>query len=325
MDKFDITVVDSIDPKSLGRVAVLYGGRSAEREVSLMSGQGVNEALRSLGVDSILFDPSQRELNELKAEGVSRVFIALHGRYGEDGSVQGALELLQIPYTGSGIMASAVCMDKVTTKRLWLSEGLPTPNHVVIDVSEANPEKLSAIGAQLGYPLIFKAPHEGSTLGLARVNHESELAQGFSIAAQLDRTVLAEQFIQGRELTVAVLGEGHTAHVLPIIEIIAPNGNYDFQNKYYTDVTRYECPAQLPDALSEKIKALAKSAYCSIGCSGWGRVDILLDSKNEPTLLEINTSPGMTGHSLVPMAGKQIGLTYAQLCLYILSQASLKL
>jgi D-alanine-D-alanine ligase len=312
--------------KRLGKVAVLFGGRSAERDVSLMSGQGVLEALRSKGVNAYGFDPAERDLAELKREGFQCAFIALHGRWGEDGSVQGALELLGIPYTGSGVMASAICMDKITTKRLWQTENLPTPAYAVIDAAAQTQDSLAEVGAKLGYPLIFKAPHEGSTLGLAKVSDPSELQAGLAVAAALDGTVLAEQFIAGRELTIAVLGKGKGAKALPIVEIIAPGGNYDFQNKYYTDTTRYECPAQLPPELTTQLQRLAEKAFVAVGCEGWGRVDILLrNSDAKPFLLEINTSPGMTGHSLVPIAAKAQGTSYADLCVALLEQAALKI
>jgi D-alanine-D-alanine ligase len=312
------------DIKALGRVAVLFGGESAEREVSLMSGNGVLEALRSIGVDAHPFDPSERDLQELKTQGFERVFIALHGRWGEDGCVQGALELLKIPYTGPGVMASAICMDKITTKRLWKDRGLPTPMYEEIEVAKVSAERLKAVASRLGYPLIMKAPHEGSTLGLAKVKDASALSEGFAIAAQLDSMVLAEQFIDARELTVSIITQNGQARVLPVIEIVAPDGNYDFQNKYYTNTTRYDCPAVLDEALTKEIQQLALEAFLAVGCVGWARVDVLLrKSDSKPFLLEINTSPGMTSHSLVPIAGKAVGLSYAQLCLDILRSAKL--
>jgi D-alanine-D-alanine ligase len=310
--------------KGLGRVAVLFGGESAEREVSIMSGNGVLEALRSVGVDAHPFDPAQRDLQELKTDGFSRVFIALHGRWGEDGCVQGALELMKIPYTGPGVMASAICMDKITTKRLWKDRGLPTPLYEEIEVAKVTAERLQAVAERLGYPLIMKAPHEGSTLGLAKVKEASALKEGFAVAARFDQTVLAEQFIDARELTVSIISQNGQLRVLPIIEISAPDGNYDFQNKYYTNTTRYDCPAVISDALTKEIQQLALDAFLAVGCSGWARVDVLLRKADlKPFLLEINTSPGMTSHSLVPMAGKAVELNYAQLCLEILRSAKL--
>jgi D-alanine-D-alanine ligase len=310
--------------KALGRVAVLFGGESAEREVSLMSGKGVLEALRSVGVDAHPFDPAERDLQELKAQGFNRVFIALHGRWGEDGCVQGALELLKIPYTGPGVMASAICMDKITTKRLWKDRGLSTPLYDEIEVAKVTAERLQAVAARLGYPLIMKAPHEGSTLGLAKVKDAAGLNEGFAIAAALDQMVLAEQFIDARELTVSIISQNGQPRVLPITEIVAPDGNYDFQNKYYTNTTRYDCPAVLSDTLTQEIQQLALDAFLAVGCTGWARVDVLLRKTDlKPFLLEINTSPGMTSHSLVPMAAKAVGLSYPQLCLEILRSAKL--
>ncbi len=310
--------------KQLGRVAVLFGGESAEREVSLMSGQGVLEALRSLGVDAHSFDPAEQALQDLKVQGFDRAFIALHGRWGEDGCVQGALELMKIPYTGPGVMASAICMDKITTKRLWKDRGLPTPLYEEINVSTVSANRLLEVAQRLGYPLIMKAPHEGSTLGLAKVTSAADLNEGFAVAAQFDQTVLAEQFIDARELTVSIITQNGKPRVLPVTEIIAPEGNYDFQNKYYTNTTRYDCPAQLPESLTQEIQQLALSAFEAVGCAGWARVDVLLrKSDSKPFLLEINTAPGMTSHSLVPMAAKAVGIGYAQLCFEIVSSACL--
>ncbi len=312
------------DARSLGKVAVVFGGSSAEREVSLMSGNGVLEALRSLGVDAHAFDPATDSLERLRSDQFDRAFIALHGRLGEDGCAQGWLELLGIAYTGSGVAASAVAMDKILTKRIWQTEGLPTPTWSVLPKNATDTE-LAQCAKKLGLPLIFKAPHEGSSLGLAKVTEHSQLRRAFDEVAQHDETVLAESFVVGRELTVSVLLTKGVHTALPIIEIIAPGGDYGFQNKYFTDVVRYECPAQLSDELSTQIKQLAQQAFDAIGCTGWGRVDFLLDANNKPYLLEINTSPGMTSHSLVPMAGKAVGLSYAQLCFDICQAASLKL
>jgi len=306
--------------KAFGKVGVLYGGRSAEREVSLMSGKAVCEALRSMGVDAHLFDTGERSLAQLADERYERVFIALHGRYGEDGTIQGALELLSIPYTGSGPMASALAMDKIMTKRIWLQAGLPTPRYAVLD---ANTD-LRRVPDDLGLPLIVKPPHEGSTLGLAKVMGYSDMKAAYERAARFDGTVLAEQFIAGRELTVAVLGSGDAARALPIVEIVAPGGNYDYEHKYFSDETQYLCPADLPEALARHIQELCVRAYCALGCEGWGRADVMLDADGRPWLLEMNTSPGMTGHSLVPMAAKAAGMSYAELCVAILSEASCK-
>ncbi|MGE5652407.1 MAG: D-alanine--D-alanine ligase [Bacillota bacterium] len=312
--------------KEFGKVGVLYGGRSAEREVSLMSGAGVLKALQSKGVDAHGFDPAERGIAELAAQKFDRVFIALHGRYGEDGTLQGVLEQLGIPYTGSGVMASAIGMDKVMTKRVWLSHDLPTPRFLVLDSLGTSADELSKVPQQLGLPLMLKAPHEGSTIGISKVTDASEMQQGFALCAKYDAAVLAEEFVSGRELTVPVLGAGRAARALPIVEIRAPQGNYDYQNKYFSDDTKYLCPAPLDEALTVRIQDIAVKAYNALGCSGWARVDFMLRATdNEPFLLEINTSPGMTGHSLVPMAAKAAGVSYEDLCVEILRSADLDL
>jgi len=304
-----------------GKVAVLMGGRSSEREVSIMSGSGVLEALRARGVDAHAFDPSQRPLDDLVREGFERAFITLHGRYGEDGTVQGALELLGIPYTGSGVMASAIAMDKVYTKRIWLTHDLPTPGFLM---ARSGADVHSAV-QRFGMPLAVKPSREGSTIGFTKLVSTDQCEAAYSIARRHDDDVLCEQFIDGRELTVAILGAGEQAQALPVIEIIAPAGNYDYQNKYFRDDTRYECPANLPQALSQRIRDIALAAFHAIGCEGWARVDVMLRrSDDEPFLLEINTSPGMTGHSLVPMAARAQGLSYEDLCLQVLASARLK-
>jgi D-alanine-D-alanine ligase len=310
------------DPKALGRVAVLLGGASAEREVSLMSGTGVLEALRSRGVDAHAFDPAQRDLGELRREGFDRAFIALHGRFGEDGSVQGALELLRIPYTGSGVLASAIAMDKTCTKDIWLARGLPTPAFRRASDLEGARRAVN----ELGLPLAVKPSREGSSLGFSRADSLSSLEAAFLQARQYDSEVIIERFIDGAELTVAILGSGTAARALPVIEIRAPSGNYDYQNKYFGDDTRYLCPAPLAPEVAREVAELSLAAYRAIGCEGWGRVDLMLaraDSK--PWLLEVNTSPGMTGHSLVPMAAREAGLSYEDLCLSLIGSASLKI
>lgn len=305
---------------TLGKIGVLYGGRSAEREVSLMSGQAVYEALIAEGVNAHLFDTGQHGLGELAAQQFDRVFVALHGRYGEDGTIQGALELLGIPYTGSGHLASAVAMDKIMTKRLWQQAGLPTPDYRVV-FSE---QDLLDLPQVLGLPLILKAPNEGSTIGLCKVTASDQLSEAYRQVSPYDSVILAERFITGRELTVAVLGEGLGAAALPIIEIIAPGGSYDYQSKYFSDETQYLCPASLPTALSDQISEIAVRAYRVLGCEGWARADVMLDADMKPWLLEMNTSPGMTGHSLVPMAAKAAGMSFGELCVKILSQARCK-
>lgn len=303
-----------------GKVGVLYGGKSAEREVSLMSGTGVHAALRSRGVDAHLFDTGEHTLSELAQQGFDRVFIALHGRYGEDGTLQGALELLGIPYTGSGPMASSLAMDKIMTKRVWLEAGLPTPGYVEL----TSHEQVPAAAASLGLPMMMKPPHEGSTLGIVKVSEESALLEGYQHASRFDEVVLAEQFITGRELTVAILGRGPQARALPLIEIVAPGGNYDYQNKYFSDDTKYLCPAPIAPGLASQIAELSVRAYRALGCEGWGRADVILDAQDRPWLIEMNTSPGMTGHSLVPMAAKAVGMDYPELCMHILSEARCK-
>jgi D-alanine-D-alanine ligase len=309
------------DGSNFGRVGVLFGGRSAEREISIMSGTGVLDALRSRGVAAHAFDPGTHSLAELAAQAFDRVFIALHGRWGEDGTLQGALEQLRIPYTGSGVMASAIAMDKVMTKRIWQAVGLPTPRYSVLDAGA----ELRRVPDELGLPLIVKPPHEGSTLGVTKVAGYSDMKGAYDLAAKYDAVVLAEEFIEGRELTVAILGSGQRARALPIVEIVAPEGNYDYENKYFSDQTRYPCPAPLPEALSRRIRELSLASFHAIGCDGWARVDVMLRAAdNEPFLLEINTSPGMTGHSLVPMAARADGMSYEDLCVAILADAALK-
>ena len=305
-----------------GKVAVLFGGRSAEREISILSGTGVLQALQSKGVDAHAFDPAERSLAELAAEKFDRVFIALHGRYGEDGSLQGALEQLGIPYTGSGVMASAVGMDKITTKIVWLANGVSTPKYAVIDTDT----DLDKVVADLGLPLIVKPPLEGSTIGITKVTRAEDLKAAVDLAHKYDKLVLAEQFIEGREFSVPLLGTGPSARALPIIEIVAPEGNYDYQNKYFTDDTQYHCPAPLDAALTDAIQREVEKAYRALGCEGWSRIDVLLrESDQQFFLLEVNTSPGMTTHSLVPMAARAEGTSYEDLCVQILRSASLKI
>jgi len=303
-----------------GRVGVLYGGQSAEREVSLMSGRGVHEALCRAGVDAHLFDTGTHTLIDLVNAGFDRVFIALHGRYGEDGTLQGMLELMKLPYTGSGPMASSLSMDKVMTKKVWLHEGLPTPDYMVLH----GEQQLDEAVERLGVPLIVKPPHEGSTMGVTKVTDKVQMQHAYRLAARFDAAVMAEQFIEGRELTVPLLGGPRGARALPIVEIVAPGGNYDYEHKYLSDETQYVCPAALDSDLTKRIQRLAEQSYEVLGCEGWGRVDLMLDSSGQPWLLEMNTSPGMTSHSLVPMGAKADGMSYGELCLAILETASCK-
>ena len=314
----------SLKDSQFGKVAVLLGGRSAEREVSLMSGRGVLEALRSRGVDAHAFDPAERDIGELKREGFQRCFIALHGRFGEDGTVQGALELMGIPYTGSGVMASSISIDKVTTKRIWLADGLSTPKYILLRRGAFEREQVVAVPDELGLPLIVKPAREGSSIGVVKVEGYSGMVGAVAQAAQLDADVLCEQFISGDEVTCPVLGTGDGARALPVIRIVAPEGNYDYQNKYFTDSTQYLVPCGLPAGEEEAIQALVLQAYRVLGCRGWGRLDVMIDAKTrQPYLLEINTSPGMTSHSLVPMSARAAGISYEDLCLEVLRTASL--
>ena len=310
----------NVDVKALGKVAVLMGGRSSEREVSLMSGSGVLAALLSKGVDAHKFDPAEQSLDQLKVQGFDRCFIALHGRYGEDGTVQGALELLDIPYTGSGVMASSIAMDKVMTKRIWRFEGLPTPDWRMV----ASVEETRAAFAALGAPMIVKPARDGSSIGLTKVMKAEECAKAYELAAKYDAEVLCEEFITGDETTCPVLGTGATAHALPVIRIVAPEGNYDYQNKYFTDTTQYHCPSGLPADEEAEIQRIVEKAFRTLGCRGWARADIMIRaSDRKPFLLEINTSPGMTGHSLVPMAARASDISYENLCLGILAMSTL--
>ena len=310
-----------LDIQALGRVGVLMGGRSGEREISLMSGSGVLEALLNKGVDAHAFDPGLRCPTELAKEKFDRVFISLHGRYGEDGTIQGLLELLNLPYTGSGVLASALSIDKIATKQIWLSNGLATPD---FEELTANSD-WNAVAKHLGLPLIVKPANEGSSLGLTKVKSVDELPAAYQLAAGLDKKVIAETCIIGDELTCPLVGDGVNAEALPVIKIIPPQANYDFHNKYFSDETQYLCPTGLADEVNTAVQKLALAAYRALGCSTWGRADVMLDEKTgKPYLLEMNTSPGMTSHSLVPMAAKAAGIEYADLALWLLSQTLVK-
>lgn len=307
-----------------GKVAVLMGGMSAEREVSLMSGSGVLKALRSRGVDAHAFDPAERDLAQLKKDGFARCFIALHGRFGEDGTVQGALELLGIPYTGSGVMASSMAIDKVMTKRVMISEGLPTPQYRLLRRGAYGAADIAAVPDALGLPLIVKPAREGSSIGLTKVTTREGMAEAVVQAEKLDADVLCEQFISGDEVTCPVLGTGAGAHALPVIRIVAPDGNYDYQNKYFTDTTQYIVPCGLPEGEEAAIQHLVLDAFRILNCRGWARADVMIDkATRKPYLLEINTSPGMTGHSLVPMSARAAGISYEDLCVEVLKTATL--
>jgi len=300
---------------AFGKVAVLLGGPSSEREISLLSGNAVLAALRRAGVDAHPFDPAERELWALKAEGFDRAFIALHGRFGEDGTVQGALETLKIPYTGSGVMASALAMDKWRTKLVWEAAGIPTPRYRIVDEQT----DWMRVVAELGVPLIVKPSREGSTIGITKVagvDHD-ELALAYREAARHDPTVLVEEFVTGVELTASIVD----GRALPLIRIEAPQGNYDYHNKYFSDETKYFCPAGLPEPVERAIRAQSLAAFDLVGCSGWGRLDLILRADGTWSFLEVNTSPGMTGHSLVPMAARAAGMSFDELCLAILKGA----
>lgn len=311
-----MTEVKTAVAGKFGKVAVLLGGNSAEREISLMSGAAVLAALQAAGVDAHAFDPAERDLHILKEEGFDRAFIALHGRGGEDGTVQGALELMQIPYTGSGVMASAIAMDKWRTKLVWLAAGLPTPRFAILDADT----DWDAVVADLGLPIFVKPVHEGSSMGATKVTEAGQLKAAWELAARFDSLVLAEEFVTGQELTAPFLGE----RALPLVRIVAPGGNYDYQNKYFNDSTQYHCPSGLPASEEQAIQRLVTQAYRTLGCRGWARADVMVRaSDRQPFLLEINTAPGMTGHSLVPMSARAAGLSYEQLCLRLLASAAL--
>ena len=299
--------------RNFGKVAVLLGGKSAERDVSLKSGTLVLNALRSRGVDAHAFDPAARGLEELIAERFERAFVALHGRFGEDGTLQGALEWLGVRYTGSGVLGSALAMDKLRAKLLWQARGLPTPAHELLHADT----DLRAVAARLGLPLMVKPVNEGSSLGMSKVRDAAQLDEAYSLAVNYDRSVMAERFIEGTELTVGVLDDTP----LPAIRLETSRDFYDYQAKYIADDTRYILPCGLPAAREREIQALCVEAFRALGCCGWGRVDLMLDRDGAPYLLEVNTAPGMTDHSLVPMAARAVGMSYEDLCLKILEGA----
>lgn len=301
-------------PSHFGKVAVLMGGRSAEREVSLKSGAAVLTALRRSGVDAHAFDPAERDLYALRQDGFERVFIALHGRFGEDGTVQGALELMGIPYTGSGVMASAVAMDKWRSKMIWQAAGLPIPEYEALTA----PTDWAALADHLDLPLFMKPASEGSSVGISKVYSVAELPIAYAEAARHDKVVLAESMVGGGEYTVAILD----GRALPVIKIEPANEFYDYEAKYLRDDTRYLCPCGLGAVDEAAMQELALHAFALIGGEGWGRVDFLRGAEDGKTyLLEANTSPGMTDHSLVPMAARQAGISFEQLVLRILGSA----
>jgi D-alanine-D-alanine ligase len=299
--------------QSFGKVAVLLGGRSAERDVSLKSGGMVLEALKRGGVDAHPFDPRDQGLEQLIAQRFDRVFIALHGRFGEDGTVQGALEYLGVPYTGSGVMASALAMDKWRTKLLWQSAGVPTPPYELL----TDQSDFLAVGNRLGVPLMVKPAREGSSIGMSKVTSMEKIQAAFELAIRHDEVVIAESFIDGMEVTAAILD----AEALPLIRLETPRVFYDYEAKYFANDTRYICPSGLPAAQEKAIQEAVVRAFKLVGCSGWGRVDVMIDKAGKPYLLEINTIPGMTDHSLVPMAARARGIEFDELCLRILATA----
>ena len=298
---------------NFGKVAVLLGGKSAERAVSLKSGAMVLQALQRRGIDAHPFDPAERGLDALVKEQFERVFIALHGRFGEDGTVQGVLEWLGLPYTGSGVLASALAMDKLRTKRIWQSERLPTPPYALLDAKS----DFKAVAKRLGLPLMVKPASEGSSIGMSKVRATAKLNDAYVLAAKYDRVVIAEKFVEGIELTVAILGD----QVLPIIKLETPRDFYDYDAKYVAEDTRYLIPCGLSASKQRQVQALCLKAFRTLGCQGWGRVDLMLNRQGRPSLLEVNTSPGMTDHSLVPMAARAVGISYEDLCLRILERA----
>ena len=305
-----------MSPRDFGKVAVLLGGKSSEREISLMSGTAVLEALRRQGVDAHAFDTGERTLSEFASEQFDRAFVILHGRYGEDGTIQGALDLMGVPYTGSGVMACALAMDKWRTKLVWQSTGIPTPR---FEMLTGNCD-FAGMAESLGLPLIVKPAREGSTIGLTRVTDARDVEKAYIEAVRHDSMVLAEQFIDGTELTAAILDN----ESLPLVRIEAQGRNYDYNAKYFSDETQYFCPAGIDADLEERIKGICADAYQVIGCRGWGRVDVMVDGHDQPWLLEVNTVPGMTGHSLVPMAAKAAGLSFDQLVMRILEGADVE-
>lgn len=302
-----------LDPKVFGRVAVLYGGRSAEREVSLKSGAAVLQALLDAGVDAFGIDVGDDLLVRLQGERIDRAFIVLHGRGGEDGSMQGLLECLGIPYTGSGVLASALAMDKLRTKQVWQSLGLSTPRHAAL----ATVEDCRAAAAELGFPLIVKPAHEGSSIGMAKVDNVEMLIEAWREASRFDSQVLVEQWIQGPEFTIAMLRD----EVLPPIALGTPNSFYDYEAKYISNDTQYRIPCGLSAEKEAELRDLTARACAAVGTRGWARADVMQDVEGRFWLLEVNTVPGMTDHSLVPMAARAAGLDFQQLVLAILADS----
>ncbi len=302
-----------------GKVAVIFGGSSAEREVSLKSGAAVLSALRAAGVDAHAFDPREQALSLLRDGSFSRAFIAMHGHGGEDGTLQGALELMRLPYTGSGVLASALAMDKWRTKLVWQSAGIPIPEYVLLDKNS----DYAAIETRLGLPIFVKPANEGSSIGISKVSHSGGLAAAYTEAARYDDLVIAERFVDAGEYTIGILSQNGKLRALPMIQIIPASEYYDFEAKYLRDDTQYRCPCDLPESQQQKLGELALRAFSVLGGRGWGRVDLMLDRQGNPYFLEVNTAPGMTDHSLVPMAARAAGLDFTRLVLQVLEGASL--
>lgn len=300
----------SMLPARHGKVAVLYGGCSAERQISLKSGAAVLAALKKSGIDAHPFDPAEQDLYKLHENDFQRAFIALHGRFGEDGTIQGALELMNMPYTGSGVLASALAMDKWRSKLVWQAAGLPVPAYEMLNTAS----DWTMVAHQLGLPLFVKPANEGSSVGISKVKKASELPTAYAEAATHDKLVMAEAFISGGEYTVAIL----KGHALPVIKIEPANEFYDYEAKYLRNDTRYLCPSGLSQEKEAEMQHMALHGFELLGGAGWGRVDFLMDETDHPYLLEINTVPGMTDHSLVPMAARQAGISFEQLVLTIL-------
>lgn len=296
-----------------GKVAVMMGGKSAEREISLKSGAAVLSALQRAGVDAHAFDPSVEDLSALREQSIDRVFIALHGRGGEDGTLQGALELMEIPYTGSGVLASALAMDKWRSKLVWQAAGIPVPEFSVITADS----DFAAVEKKLGLPLFVKPANEGSSIGISKVKRRSDLPAAFAAAAKFDSVVLAERFLSGGEYTVGILG----SRALPVIRIVPATEFYDYESKYLRDDTEYRIPSGLSSDEEQALQQLAQRAFAVLGGRGWGRVDMMLDAAGKPYVLEINTSPGMTDHSLVPMAARAAGISFEQFVTGVLEGA----
>ena len=313
MQRITRTVTDASE---FGKVAVLYGGNSAERDVSLMSGNAVYAGLLEKNIDAVLIDLQAYDLQNLISEKIDRVWIALHGRGGEDGTLQGALEYLGIPYTGSGVLGSALCMDKLRSKQVFVAANIPTPKWMVVDQETSSAELLNTIGL----PMVIKPSNEGSSIGMSIVNEPAELERAIQDALRLDASSIAEQYIDGKEITISVLHN----QVLPGIHIETPRTFYDYEAKYFSDNTKYHCPANLSEDLVSTLSELSLQAFTALDGYGWGRVDFMLDRENQPFVLEVNTLPGMTSHSLTPMSAAALGFSFADLVWKVLETSFLE-